>query len=399
MDLARAFSELKSLPDTALQKELATPTGAIPGYMVVGELHERKALRARAGSPDEVIKRKSMAEEYMGDIKSMMPQGMQPSQAMPPQAVLPQPPAGGGIASLPPPQGFSNGGLAFLQPPERMASMEDYEEHFPVQGYARGGIVSLANGGAISSNFRERLIATANSLGISPHDLATVISYETGGTFSPTQAGPTTKWGQHRGLIQFGEPQAKQYGVDWNDPLNSQLGPEGAVAKYLRGAGVKPGMGLMDVYSAVNAGAPGRYGASDAAAGGAPGTVADKVNNQMAGHRANAVNLLGGTLDPTAVAAADTASASGVVAAQAADTASQMQAAESGILGKGGSGGPLSQILAMQQLSTMFAPPPAPAAAPVAASAPPKQPVDYEALAEETSMNPDFYKRKRASYG
>jgi hypothetical protein len=137
------------------------------------------------------------------------------------------------------------------------------------------------------------IVETANALGMDPLDLATIISYETGGTFDPTQAGPTTQWGQHRGLIQFGEPQAREYGVDWNDPLNSQLGPDGAVADYYRANGWKPGMGMLDAYSIVNAGAPGRYSASDANNGGAPGTVADKVNNQMDGHRQNALRLLG----------------------------------------------------------------------------------------------------------
>jgi len=135
---------------------------------------------------------------------------------------------------------------------------------------------------------------TAAALGIDPVDLATAISYETAGTFDPTKAGPTTQWGQHRGLIQFGEPQAAQYGVDWNDPVGSQLGADGAVAKYLRDTGVQPGMGLKDIYSAINAGGVGRYGASDAGNGGAPGTVADKVAG-MGDHRAKAVAMLGGT--------------------------------------------------------------------------------------------------------
>lgn len=134
---------------------------------------------------------------------------------------------------------------------------------------------------------------SANALGVSPVDLATVISYETAGTFDPAKRGPTTQWGQHRGLIQFGEPQARQYGVDWNDPIGSQLGAEGAVVNYLRQAGVRPGMGLLDLYSAVNAGQVGRYNASDAHNGGAPGTVRDKVNDQMAGHRAKAEKLMG----------------------------------------------------------------------------------------------------------
>lgn len=146
----------------------------------------------------------------------------------------------------------------------------------------------------MTPDIREGIISTAQALGISPADLATAISYETGGTFNPTEAGPTTQWGQHRGLIQFGEPQAQQYGVNWEDPVGSQLGPDGAIAKYLRDAGVQPGMGMMDIYSAINAGKVGRYGASDANNGGAPGTVADKVNMQMAGHRAKAEAFLGG---------------------------------------------------------------------------------------------------------
>lgn len=140
---------------------------------------------------------------------------------------------------------------------------------------------------------RDGIISAAAALGVDPVDLATAISYETGGTFSPTQAGPTTQWGQHRGLIQFGEPQARQYGVDWNNPEASQLGPDGAIVRYLRDAGVQRGMGLLDIYSAINAGSVGRYGASDANNGGAPGTVRDKVEQQMAGHRRNAEALIG----------------------------------------------------------------------------------------------------------
>lgn len=156
---------------------------------------------------------------------------------------------------------------------------------------------SAGTGAAASVNvdpsIRDGIVQTASALGVDPVDLATAISYETAGTFDPTKAGPTTKWGKHRGLIQFGEPQAQQYGVNWDDPVGSQLGENGAVAKYLRSTGVKPGMGLLDIYSAINAGGVGRYNASDAAAGGAPGTVRDKVEKQMAGHRAKALALFG----------------------------------------------------------------------------------------------------------
>lgn len=146
----------------------------------------------------------------------------------------------------------------------------------------------------------------ATAAGLDPVDLATAMSYETAGTFDPWKAGPTTKWGQHRGLIQWGEPQRQQYGVDETTPVEQQVA---ASVKYLQDRGVKPGHGLMEIYSAINAGGvgPQYYGRSDAAAGGAPGTVADKVNNQMAGHRAKAEALLAGLgqARPVRVASAD----------------------------------------------------------------------------------------------
>lgn len=198
------------------------------------------------------------------------------------------------------PQGLTQLGQgimsAILQGQDKKATSAYNAKFSPVASALLGG-KGAASSASLPPSVDRKTIAsliseTAKDVGISPEDLATAISYETAGTFDPTKKGPTTKWGQHKGLIQFGEPQAKQFGVDWNDPVNSQLGPGKAVAQYLKAAGVKPGMGMMDVYSAINAGAPGRYGASDAAAGGAPGTVADKVNSQMADHRAKALALL-----------------------------------------------------------------------------------------------------------
>ena len=151
-------------------------------------------------------------------------------------------------------------------------------------------------------SLRSGIFSTANALGMDPLDLATIISYETAGTFDPTKAGPTTQWGQHRGLIQFGQPQAKQYGVDFSSPdaaMATQFGPDGAIVRYYKDAGWKPGMGMLDAYSAVNAGRVGRYNASDANNGGAPGTVRDKVEKQMGPHRAKAMALLGNDYQPS----------------------------------------------------------------------------------------------------
>jgi hypothetical protein len=154
------------------------------------------------------------------------------------------------------------------------------------------------------TDLKSLLVETADELGMSPGTLATIISYETAGTFNPMKAGPTTQWGQHRGLIQFGEPQAAQYGADFSSPeaaLRSQLGRDGAVVRYFRSNGWQPGMSELDAYSIVNAGAPGRYNASDANNGGAPGTVADKVRGQFGPHREKAAALLGGAFVPSEI--------------------------------------------------------------------------------------------------
>ena len=164
-------------------------------------------------------------------------------------------------------------------------------------GVAQGG---LGFGSAVMTP-QEMLIEGAKRRGLDPIDVATAISYETGGKFDPTIKGPTTQWGTHEGLIQFGDPQGEKYGVDFSSPeaaWRTQLDPtSGGVWGYLEDTGVKPGMGLPEIYSAINAGAVGRMGASDANNGGAPGTVADKVAG-MGPHRDKAAAFLGGTWTP-----------------------------------------------------------------------------------------------------
>jgi hypothetical protein len=129
---------------------------------------------------------------------------------------------------------------------------------------------------------------SAFQLGIDPKDLATAISYETAGTFNKAKKGPTTKWGLHEGLIQWGQPQQKQYGIDVNGPSDEQMM---GVTQYLKNAGVQPGMGLDDVYSAINAGRVGRPNASDR-----PGkTVTTHVADMTASHMPGAQAFIGET--------------------------------------------------------------------------------------------------------
>ncbi|WP_264046861.1 hypothetical protein [Methylobacterium flocculans] len=140
---------------------------------------------------------------------------------------------------------------------------------------------------------RDALIASAQRIGADPLEYATVMSYETGGTFNPSIRGGAGN--RHIGLIQFGIPEQQKYGARQDQSFEEQLP---AVEGYLTDRGFKPGMGILDLYSTINAGRPGRYNASDAGNGGAPGTVADKVSQQMGGHRAKAAAFLGGDFTP-----------------------------------------------------------------------------------------------------
>lgn len=158
---------------------------------------------------------------------------------------------------------------------------------------------------AMSPELAQAIIASARRLGVDPVDIGTAISYETGGKFDPNLWGG--KNNGYLGLIQFGKEERAKYGVKPGQSATEQMA---AVENFLRDRGVKPGMGMMDIYSTINAGSPGLYNRSDAANGGMPGTVADKVNGQMAEHRANVVGMLGGKqqdpvspIDPTSTAA------------------------------------------------------------------------------------------------
>lgn len=124
----------------------------------------------------------------------------------------------------------------------------------------------------------------ASRFGLSPVEVASVISYETGGTFSSTVMGG--KNGQYMGLIQFGPSERAKYGI------TAQSTPEQwstAVGNFLEDRGFKKGMGVLDLYSTINAGSPGRYNASDG-----NGTVRSHTEKILSEHRGGAEKWLAG---------------------------------------------------------------------------------------------------------
>lgn len=139
---------------------------------------------------------------------------------------------------------------------------------------------------ANSAGMSDSIKTAAAELGISPVDLATVISYETGGKFSTSIMGG--KGGNYMGLIQFGPAERAKYGVSAGQSFPDQMA---AVVRYLKDRGLKPGMNIYDLYSTINAGTPGRYGASD----GPGNTVKGHVEAMLASpHRKRAEALIGG---------------------------------------------------------------------------------------------------------
>lgn len=129
-------------------------------------------------------------------------------------------------------------------------------------------------------------VNVAKRFGLDAADVAAVMSYETGGTFSPTIMGG--KGGQYMGLIQFGPAERRKYGIDKASTPEEWTK---AVGDYLNDRGFKRGMGVMDLYSTINAGQPGRYNASDG-----NGTVTSHVAQILGAHKEKAKGWLGGAV-------------------------------------------------------------------------------------------------------
>lgn len=129
------------------------------------------------------------------------------------------------------------------------------------------------------------ITTAAQRLGVQPADLAAAISYETGGTFDPNKVGG--KGNNYLGLIQFGPEERQKYGVRPGMTFEQQMG---AVEAFLRDRGVKPGMGISEIYRTINGGNPNApLSASDG-----NGTIAEHIQRIQSGHYGNANRFLGG---------------------------------------------------------------------------------------------------------
>ena len=116
--------------------------------------------------------------------------------------------------------------------------------------------------------------------------LAAIFSFETGGSMSPSEPGRGAAAGRV-GLIQAGPNEMRAYGIHGGQTFEQQL--EG-VARYLQARGVRPGMGLPDLYATVNGGNPRAGWTADG-----NGTVArsEATQRRLREHRDQAIRRLG----------------------------------------------------------------------------------------------------------
>lgn len=136
MDLRRALEEAQSLPDDALEREMANPSGFIPGYIVASEINERKALRrekfAKGGlvSGDSVVAQINPFYTYVMGLKhqsdlveapavrdGIMPRPPTPAPAANPvglETLIPLQPG-----TPQPPKKYASGGLVMMTPYQR----------------------------------------------------------------------------------------------------------------------------------------------------------------------------------------------------------------------------------------------------------------------------------------
>lgn len=105
--------QLKTAPDAWLSKELKTPSGSFPGFLIAAEAAKRASTRSKAATPQKGTVAQSLGsrlDSMRQELPAEGPQQMPPPTAMPPmQSAQPEAQGLGGL-STPETQGYEGGG-------------------------------------------------------------------------------------------------------------------------------------------------------------------------------------------------------------------------------------------------------------------------------------------------
>lgn len=105
--------------------------------------------------------------------------------------------------------------------------------------------------GILPPEERMAIIQGARQLKLDPYEFGAFLSLESGPNMDPNIVGGAG--GRHKGLIQFGQNEQKQYGISGPQTRAGQMP---AVLRYFEDRGFKPGMGIGRAYATVLGGNP-----------------------------------------------------------------------------------------------------------------------------------------------
>ena len=392
-DLASSYSEVKSLPDEALQRELSSPTGMIPGYLIAAELNDRKVLRSSsqpvgfAGGGkvatlselnpfiyyQKALKHYHELEQEPQVIAGELPEPLTPGAPMAPvglDALIPQQP---GVL-----QGFTSGGLVTLDA-RRRAFLD------AIARRESGGRYNVIYGGRTFSDY-------------SRHPRVDV----------PIQSGPNKgKTSSAAGKYQFikgtWDDQARRLGLTDFSPQSQDLAAWDLAARsYAKRTGQSLDSALVNPTSAAQAAGQLRNIWTSLPGGIEQGTnfqqfastfenSLNKVPNVLQGYQMASPARMAVT--PAHQMAQVQAAASPTAAGLAALSKAPASAASAASAASGGGGsGIFSLLMSLMGAGAQQQPTPPPFTGGIRKN----QPQDPVALAEETSMTPYYYRRRRS---
>lgn len=105
--------------------------------------------------------------------------------------------------------------------------------------------------GILPAEERMAIFRGAKQLGLDPYEFGAFLSLEAGPNMDPNIVGGAG--GRHKGLIQFGQNEQRQYGISGPQTRAGQMP---AVLQYFQDRGFKPGMGIARAYATVLGGNP-----------------------------------------------------------------------------------------------------------------------------------------------